>query len=324
MKPRSLLALCVGFSLIGQFAFAADKAPARIGILTMAEQHCANVPFREGLRELGYVEGKNVVIECHPSHNLYAGLPAAAAKLVRSQPDIIVALTHVAVETAQQATREIPIVMIASGDPVAAGFVASLARPGGNITGVTYFANELYAKRLEFLKAVVPDLRRVGLLLQPTSSKNQTKGYLDANRQAARELGIELVVMEASNTAGIERAFEAMARQKIQAVHILGYWLFADEAQRIADLAMFHHIPTMHFLDSFPTLGGLMSYGPNYPAMQRRTATHVDRILRGARPAELPVEQPSRLELVINLATARELGLKVPQSLLLRADKVIE
>jgi putative ABC transport system substrate-binding protein len=240
------------------------------------------------------------------------------------KPDVIVPRTHPMAEVALRATRDIPIVTVVSGDPVAAGWVASLARPGGNLTGLTYFAWDLYAKRLELLKAMVPNLKRVGLLVQTTESKKLTEIYLRVNRAAAKELGLEVVAIDANDKAEIERAFEEMANAKIQAVHVLGYLLFGEEAQLIADMAMLHNLPTMHFLHEFPSMGGLMGYGPDYPTMRRRMALYVDKILKGAKPAELPIEQPTRLVFSINRATARDLGLKIPEAVLLRADKVIE
>jgi putative ABC transport system substrate-binding protein len=227
-------------------------------------------------------------------------------------------------EVAQQATRVIPIVTVVSGDPVSAGWVKNLAQPGGNLTGLNYFAWDLYAKRLELLKAVVPGLRRVGLLVQTNESKSLTEMYLRVCRQAARELGLELVVFEANDRAGIERAFEAMAKARIQALHVLGYLLFGEEAQLISNLAMLNDLPTMHYLHEYSGMGGLMGYGPDYPTMRRRMAVYVDKILKGAKPADLPIEQPARLVFSINLQTARDLGLEVPHPVLLRADKVIE
>jgi putative ABC transport system substrate-binding protein len=296
----------------------------RIGVLAPDARYC-NIPqLTEGLRELGYVEGHNIAIECRHANGRYQDLPAAARELVRMKPDAIVARTHPVAEVVLQATRDIPVVTVASGDPVAAGWATSLARPGGNFTGLTYFAWELYAKRLELLKAVVPDLKRVGLLVQTNESKILTEIYLRVSRASANELGLELVVIEANDKEAIERAFETMANAKIRAVHLLGYLVYGEEAQLIADLAKFHNIATMHFLHGFPSMGGLMGYGPDYPEMRRRMALYVDKILKGAKPADLPIEQPTRIVFSINLATARELGLQVPQSLLLRADRVIE
>lgn len=325
-RTKQYLAAALVAAGLWGLAVAADAAKqiARIGLLVATESRCGNVPFREGLRELGYVEGKNIVIECRYGNGRDADMGAAAADLVRARPDIIVALGQTPTEGAHRATRDIPVVASVSGDPMAMGVIESLARPGRNVTGVTYYATQLYAKRLEFLKAMVPNLKRVGLLVQPSASKGLTDSYLRASRAAARELGLELVQIEANNHDEIERAFEVAAKEKVQALHVLGYLLYADEAQLIADLAAFHRLPVVHFQSEYAAYGGLMGYGPDYAVLHRRTAYYVDRILKGAKPGELPVEMPSRLHLGINLATAHELGLKVPQTLLARADKVIE
>jgi putative ABC transport system substrate-binding protein len=317
-------ALALGVALSFASGMAIGGGVARVGLLAPDARYCSPADFVEAMRELGYIEGRNINIVCRHANGRYEDLPLAARELISMKPDVIVARTHPVAEVALQATHDIPVVTVASGDPVAAGWAASLARPGGNFTGLTYFAWELYAKRLELLKAAVPDLKRVALLVQSSESKNLTEIYLRVSKASAEELGLELVVIEANDAAGIERAFETMARAGIRAVHVLGYLLFGEEAQLIADLARFHGIATMHFLNTFPALGGLMGYGPSYPAMRRRMAWYVDRILRGAKPAELPVEQPTHLELAVNLETARELGLKVPQAVLLRADRVIE
>lgn len=319
--------LCFALAVLAMLSATVTQAqekPRRVGLLTIHEGQCGNVPLREGLREFGYIEGKNLVIECRHAGGQTDALETAAGELVRAKPEVIVTMFHVGAEALHKVTRDIPVVMIASGDPVAAGLVASMARPDGNITGVTYFANELYAKRLEFLKAMVPKLSRVGLLVHTTGSKNMTRSYLDASQRAARELDIELVVLHADNPAEIRAVFEKAAGSGIQAVHVLGYTIFSEEAPLIASLASLHEVPTIHFLHSFPSMGGLVGYGPDYLKMQRRTALYVDKILRGAKPATLPVEMPTHLELAINTGAARDLGLKIPQSLLLRADKVVE
>jgi len=321
LRRASLVAI---LAMLTVASATAQEQARRIGLLTIHESQCGNLPLREGLRELGYTEGKHYVIDCRHAGGDNARLASASAELVRAKPDVIVTMFHVGAEAMQKTTRNIPVVMIASGDPVAAGLIASLARPGGNITGVTYFASELYAKRLEFLKAVVPNLKRVGLLIQTSGSKRMTRSYLDASQRAARVLGLELVTLEADNAAEITAAYEKAKRSGIQAIHVLGYTIFSEEASLIASLASLNEIPTIHFLNSFPSMGGLMGYGPDYLALQRRTATYVDKILRGANPATLPVEIPTRLVLAINTGAARDLGLQVPQALLLRADKVIE
>lgn len=328
MKPHVSFRLTLIAAALAAFpAVSADTTARKIplvGLLVHDARYCGHSEIRDGLREFGYIEGRNIVIECRHAGGSIEDAPRAARELIRMKPDVIVARTHPMAEVALQATRDIPVVTVVSGDPVAAGWATSLAQPGGNLTGLTYFASDLYAKRLELLKAVVPNLKRVGLLVQPKESKSLTEMYVRVNRAAAKELGLEVVVFEANDRAGIEQAFAAMASSKIQALHVLGFLLFGEEAQLIADLAMLNNLPTMHFLHEFPGMGGLMGYGPDYPTLRRRVAVYVDKILKGARPAQLPIEQPTRLVFSINLATARELGLKVPQSLLVRADKVIE
>jgi putative ABC transport system substrate-binding protein len=329
MKTRSRLCFVVALlGFIVAFSFTASAQPnvsiPRIGFLVLDEKHCRNEPFAAGLRELGYVEGKNIAVECHHAGGRDEALPTVAEKLVRSRPDVIVALNHIWARAAQQATKDIPIVVIASGDPVASGFAASLARPGGNITGLTYFATELNAKRLEFLKIAVPGLKRVAVLKNPKSDRALVEGYLRETRAAARVFGIELIIVEATSEPELERAFDQIVQAKAQAVYVLATLIFGEMAQKIADLAMWHNLPTMHFHKRYPAIGGLISYAPDYDILHRRSAVYVDKILKGAKPADLPIEQPAQFELHINQATARELGLKIPQSLLLRADKVIE
>lgn len=324
---RRLFAVVLSLSIawIPVAASADPKAkPPRIGFLTLNEQQCRNESFAAGLRDLGYVEGKNIVIECHHAGGREVALPAVAEKLARSRPAVIVALNHVWALAAQRATKDIPLVVIASGDPVASAFAASLAHPGGNITGLTYYAVELNAKRLELLKTVVPGLKRVAVLKNPKSPPVLTNAYLRETHAAAQAFGIELIVVEAANELELERAFQRIVQAKAQAVYVFATVTFVEMAQKIADLAKWHNLPSVHFHKRYAALGGLMAYGPDYDILHRRSAGHVDKILRRAKPGELPFQQPERFELAINLETARELGLKVPQSLLVRVDKVIE
>jgi putative ABC transport system substrate-binding protein len=303
---------------------ASPQTVARVGILAIDERGCANSILRDELRRFGYVEGQNIVYRCRHASGRYPDLPRAARELIATRPDVIVPVTHVVAERALQATRDIPVVSIASGDPTAVGWAASLAHPGKNFTGLTYFSWELYGKRMQLLKTAMPNLKRVGLLVQASASRSLTDLYVRVSKDAATRLGIEPVVIEANNRAEIERAFETLGEDKIEAVHVLGYPLYAEEAQLIADLGILYGIATVHFDNSFPAMGGLMGYGPDYPAMRRRIAGYVDRILRGATPGEMPIEQPTEYKLAINLTTARGLGLAIPQSILVRADKVIE
>jgi putative ABC transport system substrate-binding protein len=276
------------------------------------------------MRDLGYVEGKEFRIECHHAGGHYDQLPSAATALVQTKPDVIVALGQINTSAAHHATREIPIVMVASGDPVTFGFAASLAKPGGNMTGLTYYAPELTAKRIELLKTMLPGLKRVAVLSNPGPTPDLYVVYQRDVRNAARMLGLQITVYNANNEDEIGRAFEAMVKDGVQAVHTLPNYLFAEHAQQVADLARFHNLPSIHFIKRYSALGGLMSYGPDYDLLHRRTAGYVDKILHGAKPGELPVNQPERLELIINRTVATELGLTIPSNLLLRADRVVE
>ncbi len=324
MKIVPLFALCAGAVLSGHLALAADKTPVRIGFLAISEQTCRDEPFLGGMRDLGYVEGRDFKIECRHAGGRDDRLPKVAQELVQTKPAVIVALNHNWAVAAQHATKDIPVVVISSGDPVASGFAASLARPGGNITGLTYFATELNAKRLEFLKTVVPGLKRVAVLKNPKSDRALVNAYLRETRAAAQAFGLELIIVEATSELELERAFDQIVQAKAQAVYVLATLIFGEMAQKIADLAKWHGLPTMHFHKRYPALGGLMAYAPDYDILHHRAATYVDKILKGAKPADLPIEQPARFEFSVNLTTARELGLTIPQVILLRADKVIE
>jgi putative tryptophan/tyrosine transport system substrate-binding protein len=332
MKHRLLIPALVLWVILVPAAISASTAFAapppgkvpRVGFLVFEERHCRNESFYTGLRELGYIEGKNIVVDCRHAGGRDERLQPAAEELARSRPAVIIAHNHGWALAAQQATKEIPLVVISSGDPILSGFAASLARPGGNITGLTYFATELNAKRLEFLNAIVPGLKRVAVIKNPKSPPVLVDAYLRETRAAAQAFGIELIIVDATSEPELERAFDQIVQAKAQAVYVFASLIFGEKMQKIADLAMWHNLPTMHFHKRYPTIGGLISYAPDYEILHRRTAVYVDKILKGAKPADLPFEQPTRFELTINLATARELGLKVPQTLLLRADKVIE
>lgn len=312
-------ALC----LVG-VAAADSPQPARVALFVLHEGQCGVPQLRDGLRELGYRDGQNINIQCHQANGRFEDRLAVAQAMVHTKPHIIVARGHYMVEPAMQAIHDIPIVGIASGDPVSVGWAKSLAQPGGNFTGISYFVWELYAKRLEYLKALIPDLKRVGLLTQTVMSKSLTEMYLRTIREAAQTLGISVMQYDASDQAGIERAFESMARDKMQAAMVLGYVLYSEEGPMVAGLATMYGLPVMHFLHGYPSMGGLIGFGPDYPTLQRRLAIHVDKVLRGAKPANIPIEQPRDFRLTINLGVARELGLKVPESILNRADTVIE
>ena len=278
--------------------------------------------FRQGLRELGYVDGQNIAIEYRFAEGRPERLPALAAELVRLKVDVIVTGGPPAPEAAKQATSTIPIVFTVTGDPVAEGLVASVARPGGNITGLASIAPELVGKQLELLKEVAPKVSRVAVLQNPSNH-----GHPPMLRQAdgsARALGVQLHILTARTPPEIEAAFAAMRSQRAGGVLILRDQLFLTQRTQIAALAAKSRLPAVYGNREYAEAGGLMAYGASTPHMYRRAATYVDKILKGAKPADLPVEQPMRFELVINLKTAKALGLTIPQSILIRADEVIQ
>ena len=304
-------------------AQSSGKMP-RIGFLAWDAASCRSEAFITGLRELGYVEGRNVVIDCHHADGRFEGLASAAAESVRWRPDVIVAITHDYAEAVRRVTKYIPIVMIVGGDPVAAGLVSSLARPGGNITGVGHFSPELNAKRLELLKAISPRIKRVAaLVFGPDKTSDMGRFILRDTTRAAKTLGLELLVVEVSGAEELDRAFDEIVAVQADAVYIVPNRLFAVQIQKIADLAWWHRLPAIHFYEKFPEAGGLMAYGVDMAAVHRRAAVYVDKILKGANPAELPIEQPARFDLVINLKTAQTLGLSIPPELLVRANEII-
>jgi len=278
--------------------------------------------FRQGLRELGYVDGQNIAIEFRWAEGKYDRLPGLAAELVRLKVNAIVAGGPPAIQAAKQATETIPIVMAAVADPVAIGFVASLARPGGNITGMSGMGSELVGKQLELLKEVVPKVSRVALLGNPA---NPNYAQLVRHAQdAARALGVRLQPLEARDPSEIDKAFAAITTERAGAVIVLADTVLLDHRTRIADHAARRRLPTVSWLIEHAEAGGLLAYGSSLSDSFRRAATYVDKILKGAKPADLPVEQPTTFELVINLKTAKALGLTIPQALLLRADRVIQ
>ena len=278
--------------------------------------------FRQGLRELGWIEGKNIVIEYVWAEGNLDRLQSLAADLVRRKVDVILAGNTQAAVAAKNATRTIPIVMGTTGDPVALGLVASLARPGGNLTGLSYSVGvELFTKDLELLKEVLPAIRRVAVLSNPANPAH-TLWTKDAN-VASRFLGLQLQLLEIRGAADFESAFAAMARERAEALLVLPDSLFGFHRVRIQGLAATTRLPAMYGAREYVEAGGLMGYGVDVRDNFRRAAAYVDKILKGAKPAELPVEQPTKFELIINQRTATALGLKIPSSLLLRADEVI-
>jgi len=279
--------------------------------------------FRQGLRDLGYVEGQNIAIESRWAEGKYDRYPALAADLVRLKVDVIVAQGGAATQAVQQATRTIPIVMSIVLDPVGSGLVPSLARPGGNVTGTSFMGPDLVGKQLQLLKEVVPKVSRVALLRNPANPAS-AQGLRDAEA-AARALGVRLQALEARDPQEIDSAFAAMTRERAGALLIFPDPIFGNQRRQIAELAAKRRLPAIHGgLPEYAEAGGLMVYSPNILDLKRRAATYVDKILKGAKPADLPVEQPTKFELVINLKAAKALGLTIPPSLLRRADQIID
>ncbi|HKA62101.1 MAG TPA: ABC transporter substrate-binding protein [Methylomirabilota bacterium] len=297
-----------------------------VGVLTNNASDSPEVrlwqAFRSGLRERGWIEGQNIVIELREAEGNVARLPKLAADLVRLKVDLILARASTFVQAARAATSSIPIVFVAHADPVGAGHVASLARPGGNITGLAMLMTDLAPKYLELLISAVPMAKRIAVLWSPETPSHAMA--LKALEKAGRTLPVQQQPVGVRTAAELEGAFAAMARARAQAVLVLIGPIFLAERQRVAELAMKHRLPTISTLKEVPEAGGLMSYGPNQEDLYRRGAIYVDRILRGARPADLPVEQATKFELIVNLKTAKALGLTIPPSLLQRADQVIE
>src|SRR5262245_2933225 len=280
--------------------------------------------FRQRLRELGWVEGQSIVVDYRYAEGRVDRLPDLAAELVRLKVDLIVASAGTQAATAaKNATETIPIVMIAVRDPVGNGLIASLARPGGNVTGVSGTAGlEWVAKQLELLKETVPKIRRVAILSNPTNAYHQL-AIREAN-VAARSLGVQLQLLEARGPNEFDGAFAAMAKERVGALLVLSDAMLNSHRTRLADLAARSRLPAAYGVGESVEAGGLMSYGPSFLDLFRRGATFVDKILKGAKPADLPVEQPTKFELVINAKTAKALGLTIPPSLLRRADEVIQ
>jgi putative tryptophan/tyrosine transport system substrate-binding protein len=278
--------------------------------------------FRQGLRELGYVDGRNISIEPRWAEGQYDRYPALAADLVRLKVDVIVAMSGAATQAAQQATRTIPIVMSLVNDPVGSGLVPSLAHPGGNVTGTSVISPDLLGKQLQLLKEVVPKVSRVAFLRHPANPASAAN--LREAEAAARVLGVRLQTLEARNPQEIDSAFAAMTRERAGALLIHADALFGNQRRQIAELATKRRLPSIQLTTEYAEAGGLMAFGPNLLDLERRAATYVDKILKGAKPGDLPVEQPTKFELLINVRTAKAIGLTIPQSLLQRADQIID
>lgn len=279
-------------------------------------------PFDQALRELGYVEGKNIFIERRYDEGRLERLHDLATELVRLNVDLIVAVTTPKAQAAQRVTRTIPIVMVAVADPVGLGLIASLGRPGGNVTGLTVVSEELSGKRLELLRELVPGVSRVSVLWNPINRSNVRQ--LEESKVAARALGVNLQPLEIRGHQDLDGAFQAATRGRADALVVLDDPVIFVQRARIVALAAKGRLPAVYGITGFAEAGGLMSYGTNLPDHIRQAATYVDKILKGGKPAEMPVAQPTTFEMVINLKTAKALGLTIPRPILLRADRVIE
>jgi putative ABC transport system substrate-binding protein len=295
------------------------------GVLESPELRPMLDAFRQGLREHRYVEGENIVIEYRSAGGKLERFPALASELIQLKVDLIVAGSNPAARAAQQATTVIPIVTPVMSDPLGDGLVASLARPGGNVTGLTFLGPELVVKRLELLKRTLPRVTRVAALWHPGAYAERSTGImLQETEAAARTLGVQLQRVEVRGPDELDRAFSTMTRERAEAVTIFPSTMLFNERRRLINLAASHRLPAMYGAREFVELGGLIAYGASIPDLFRRSAAHVDKILKGAKPAELPVEQPTKFEFAVNLKTARALGLAIPHSVLLQADQVLE
>ncbi len=329
MMNRRRFLRTLGASLLAA-PLAADAQQAgnvpRIGFLSLtspSDRPLLFDAFRQGLRELGWVEGQNIVIAYRYAEGRVDRLPGLAAELVRIKVDVIVSWGTQGVTAARNATETIPVVMIAVRDPVGIGLMASLARPGGNVTGVSGYAGlEIVAKQLELLKEIVPKIRRVAILSNPTNAYHQLA--IKEVNVVARSLGVQLQLLEARGPNEFDGAFAAMAKERVGALLVLSDAMLNSHRVRLADLAARSRLPAAYGVRESVEAGGLMSYGPSFLDLFRRSAAYVDKILKGAKPADLPVEQPTKFELVINLKAARSIGLTIPQQVLSRADQLIE
>ena len=281
--------------------------------------------FRQGLRQLGYTEGRNIAIEYRGADGRIERFPNLAAELVRLEVDLIFAANTRAALAARQATSTIPIVSAVMGDPVEDGLVASLAQPGGNVTGLTFLAPELTAKRMQLLKDALPNVSRVAALWHPGAYGERTMDdMLKATESAARTLGVQLQLIEVRAAGELERAFSRMMKERAEALFLFPTPMLFLARRRIIELAATNRLPSVSQAREFVELGGLIAYGANINDLFRRSTVYVDKILKGAKPADLPVEQPTRFELVINLKTAKTLGIDLPLGLMIRADEMIE
>ncbi len=325
LKWAGIVTIGVAFAMCGAVAQAQQPTKViRLGFLiaTSASTEKSRIEaFRQGLRELGYVEGKNIVIEWRYAEGKFDRLPDLAAELVRLKVEVIVTGGSTSTRAAKEVTTTIPIVMAQVNDPVGNGFVASLARPGGNMTGLSTLYPEISGKRLELLKEIVPKLSRVAVFGDSTNPGNAPS--LRETELAAGALGVKLQYLDILGPKDIETAFRAAIKGRADALLVLGSPVLISQRRQVADLAVKSRLPATYNVPEYVENGGLMSYGVSVIDLYRRAATYVDKILKGAKPADLPVEQPMKFELIINLKAAKQIGLTIPPNVLARADKVI-
>ena len=330
MITRRLVVIALGagaLAPLASFAQQQDKV-RRIGFLGARSRSTQSNPdvyydaFTRGMRELGYIEGKNLVIEWRFADGKYERLPGLAAELVQMKVEVIMTHSTPATQALQRATSAIPIVFVAVSDPIGSGIAVSLARPGGNITGLTNILSELSAKHIELLKIILPKLSRVAVFVNPDNPSHPA--VLKSIQAAARQVGIKVLPLDVHTPEEIERGFATMKRERAEALINASDPFLSLQKQRITELALKNRIPSISSTREDVQAGGLMSYGTSFIGLYRRAATFVDKILKGTKPAELPIEQPTRFEMLINRKTANALGLKINNELLLRADEVIE
>lgn len=334
MKTREVVVSIIFVLVLLADPFVADaQQPAKVPIIGYLSQYSGSAgpastslkAFLEGLRELGYAEGKNIAIEYRYTEGKIDRLPEVAVELARLKVDLIVVETGMAAGHAKKATQTIPIVMEASGDAVSQGLVASLAHPGGNVTGLTALSPTTIEKQLQLLAEVVPNLANVGVLWDGSTGPMRNRAWAET-RAAAQPLKLQLVSLKASGPAEFPGAFAEATRQHVQAVLMFDVspWAAKAATTQLIELAVRHRLPMMYPFPGYADQGGLMSYGVNVLELNRRAATYVDRILKGAKPADLPVGQPTKFDLVINLKAAQAIGLTIPQLVLSKADRLIE
>ena len=327
MRRRDFITLFGGTVVAWPLAARAQQPGKvwRIGMLdtTSATLNAANLEaFRQGLRQLGYVEGQNLVIDYRSADGRIERFPELAAEMVRLKVNLIVTRGTPTALAAKHATATIPIVMAASGEPVGTGLVASLARPGGNITGLSAFVTDLVTKRIELLKEGVPRIARIALL--DNMANLSVPPQWEETKKAARALGLEPQLLDVRRAEDLGRAFDAASSQRVDALAVGNDSVVIASRRQVVGLAVKHRLPAVYATREFVDAGGLLSYATHYPDLYRRAATYVDKIFKGAKPADLPVEQPTRFELVVNLKAAKAIGTEIPTSILLRADEVIE